>query len=337
MSSKIAVIGVGGRTGTMLAFELGKSNDLFGIAEKKELELIKAKKFYVKRGEEVDLFKEMVILPEDFINNLLPDIIFLTVKNPVAPAVRYYYQKAKMMAKEENQKLPMLVLSQNGLEAGKEAITVLKEIFGKKAEQIQVVRLSLFNSVDKKENSGKIYVSYFLPVRLAFGVISGPKETTGLKNIFKEAGIEAEEVLPENVRNMEFSKLLTNLIGLPSALKNLSIKEGFENKEIFKEEIEVLREYLKVVKASNGKILNFKKMPLKLLANLISFCPLSVLFLFRKKLADEVSKGRGGKPKGNLDEIDYYNGEVVKLAKKLGIKVPTNEKILKLAKEKLNL
>jgi len=334
MNSKIAVIGVGGRTGTMLAFEIGRKNkNIFGVAEARQLQLIKDKKLYIQRGENLELFREKVILPEDFGKDSLPDIIFLTVKNPVGPTVKYYYQKMYSIIKGKNENLPTLILSQNGLSAGREAIIALKEIFGEEeAKKIQVIRMSLFNSVDKKEISDKIYISYFLPIRLAFGVVSGSKETTQLRNIFKDSEIEAEEVSPKNVQNMEFSKLFTNLIGVPSALKNLSIKEGFKDKEIFEEEIEVLKEYLKVVRVSGGKILNFKKMPLKLLANLISFCPLSILSLFRGKLANAISKGRGGKPKGNLDEIDYYNGEVVKLGKNLSMPTPANEKVLNLAR-----
>jgi ketopantoate reductase len=44
-----------------------------------------------------------------------------------------------------------------------------------------------------------------------------------------------------------------------------------------------------------------------------------------------VEKGRIGKLK-NLDEIDYYNGGVVKMAKELGIEAPINFEILKRAK-----
>ncbi|MDI6591917.1 MAG: ketopantoate reductase C-terminal domain-containing protein [Patescibacteria group bacterium] len=329
---KIVVIGVGGRTGTMLAFELSKKIEgVWGIGKEREIEVIKNKKLYVKReGKKPELFEGKVALPEEF-SQQSPEIIFLTVKNPISPAVRYYYQKIKA----ENKKFPTLILSQNGLSAGREAIEVLKEIFGKEAEKIQVIRVSLFNPVDKEEIDEKIYIDYFLPIRLAFGVISGSKETKEIKDIFKKAGIEAEEISSENIKNMEFSKLLTNLIGMPSAARNFSIKQGFEDLEIFREEIEALREYIKVVKANKGKFLNFQKMPIKLLAILIYYLPFPILLFLRKKLAKAITKGRGGKPKGNLDEIDYYNGEVVRLGKELGIKTPVNEKILKKIRENI--
>lgn len=338
--AKIAIIGVGGRTGTMFAFELKEKNDILSVGSEKEVKLIKNKKLYLKRGRNLELFQGNVILPNDFPNDFNPEIIFLTVKNPVGPAVKYYYQKIK------DKNFPTLILSQNGLSAGEEALAVLKEIFGKDAEKIQIVRVSLFNPIEKEEVEENIYpvrnkakiqkdrisngvcINYFLPVHLAFGVFSGQKDVAKIKNIFQQSNIEAEEVKPEDVKNMEFSKLFTNLIGVPSALKSLSIEEGFKNKEIFQEEVLILKEYLKVVKRSGGRILNFKKMPLSLLANLIYFCPLSILSFFKGKLAKAISKGRGGKPKGNLDEVDYYNGEVVKLGEKLGVPTPFNKKVL---------
>lgn len=311
----------------MLAFELQKVAEVLGAG--KEIEKIKKKEVFVERNGKVELFEGKVIGEEDFPGDFLPEIIFLATKNPVGPIVKYYYQKIK----EKGYPLPSLVLSQNGISAGHDSLFALREIFGKEAEKIQIIRVSLFNPVEKKEIDGKIYISYSLPIYLSFGVFLGPRETAKLKDIFKKAKIEAQEVPPERVRDMEFSKLFLNLIGIPSALKELSIKEGFENPEIFKEEIEALKEYIKVVKAKKSNFLNFKKAPIRLLANLISFLPFPILNLFRKKLGKLTEGKRRGKPKGNLDEIDYYNGAVVELGKKLGIPTPVNEAILQKAKE----
>jgi len=51
------------------------------------------------------------------------------------------------------------------------------------------------------------------------------------------------------------------------------------------------------------------------------------MWRFRGLLAKAVAKGRNDKPK-DLDEIDYYTGEVVKLARECGRSAPVNEKIL---------
>lgn len=334
---KIALIGIGGRTGTMLAFELQKAGEVLGIGREKEINIIQEKRFYLRRGREAPLlFEGEVIKDSEFPKDFWPDIIFLAIKNPVGPALRYYYQKIKdFYSQSKNGKFPDLVLSQNGIRAAKEAREVLKEILGEKAENLRIIRISLFNPVEREEINGKIYLNYFLPIRLTFGIFSGPKGIKDIKEVFEEAKIEAEEVSSKDIENMEFSKLLINLIGMAAAAKGLSIQEGFEDKETFKEEILALKEYIKVARKKGIKFLNFKHYPIKLLTLLISFLPIPILSLFRKKLARVITKSRGGKTKGNLDEIDYYNGEVIKLGKELGIETPFNQKIYQRIKEGL--
>lgn len=329
MKSKIAVIGVGGRTGAMFAFELKTAADVLGVGKEKEVEIIQQGKLYIKRGGmPAKLFEVKVIKEKEFPGHFLPEIIFLTIKNPVGPAVEYYYQKVK-----EEKKLPLLVLSQNGLAAGDEAKKVLEKILGERAKEVQIIRVSLLNPVEKRELENKICINYSLPIQLSFGVLSGEKGVGEISSLFKEAGIEAQEIPSEKVRDMEFSKLFLNLIGMSSASQGLSLEEGFDQRETFKEEINSLREYIKVIRAAGGNFLNLFH-PIKLFVFLVAKIPLPILILFRKKIWRVINQGRGRKEKGNLDEIDYYQGAVVKLGKELGIPTPVNEEILKRVKEK---
>jgi len=328
---KIAIIGVGGRTGTMFAFELRKSTEILGVGRKEEVEKIKDGKIYLQRKNEKPVkFEEKVIADYEFNEEINPDFIFLCVKNPIGPAVNYYYQKFKNRVK-----IPTLVLSQNGISAIEDAERELEKIFGKRAKEIRILRVSLFNPISGQKIDDKISLSYFLPIRLAFAVASGSKEIIDIKEIFKKADIEAEEISPANIKNMEFSKLFTNLIGMASAVKGQTIEEGFSNDETFKEEIMSLKEYIKVVRKSGGKFLNFKHYPIRLITFLINFLPTSVLKVFKKIFVKAITRGRGGKEKGNLDEIDYYNGMVARLGQKLGIETSINQKILNRASKKL--
>jgi hypothetical protein len=164
---------------------------------------------------------------------------------------------------------------------------------------------------------------------MAIAQISGPK--INVSEIFKSENFEVFFVDRKNAKNMEYSKLFLNLIGMPSATYGLSIKDGFSKKEIFKEEILALREYKRVVRLSGGKFLNFPGYPVKFFSFLISI-PISFLSPFREILAEKIEKGRAGKKK-DLDEIEYYNGAVLKMAKKLKVKVPINSKILERVKK----
>lgn len=322
MEKKILIIGVGGRTGTMFAQELEKTGEVLGVGREKEIEEIKEKRVYLKiKGKDREIFRGKVIKDFEFSNVFLPDIIFLATKNPVGPPIKYYYQKIKG-------RLPALVLSQNGLVAVKEAKEALREVLGKKAEEVQIIRTCLFNAIDRKEIHNEIYISYSLPICLSFGAVSGSKETGEIRDIFDKAGFRVKEFPPANVKDMEFSKLLLNLIGIASATRGLSIEEGFKDKEIFKEEIRALREYIRIVRGLRRNFLNFPWAPVKLGVFLINFLPLKFLLLFRKKLGRFIAKERGKKPK-SLDEIEYYNGAVVSLGKEIGLPTPINQKIIK--------
>ncbi len=331
-SIRVAVVGAAGRTGRMFAFELAKAADVLGIVRKEEIETIGKQGLWVRReGEEPKQLRIRLVSEDRFSCSFLPQVVFLTTKNPVGSAVGYYYQKIKNM-----EKLPCLVLSQNGLSAGKEAKEALERVLGERAKEVQVVRVSLLNPVERENTGGRQCVAYFLPVRLAFGVFSGKKDVGLLSSLFKRAGIRAKEVEPARVPDMEVSKLFLNLIGMASSSWGVSLKRGFEEKRIAEEEFLCLKEYIRVVKAAGRGFINLPGIPLKLLAFLLDKLPLSFLLLFRKKIGSIVSRARGEKEKGNIDEIDYYQGEVVRLGKRAGIPTPIQERILKRARQRLN-
>jgi 2-dehydropantoate 2-reductase len=321
-SIKIGIVGMG-RTGSMFFQELKGLFEIFGISKKEDVEMIKKGMVWIKRNGKEEILSGNFLLDDEFNHSL--DFLFFTVKNPVGPAISFYFKKIK----EKKLKIPAIFLSQNGIEAGEETISVLEGIFGKKAEEIPVFRISLFNPVDREEKNGKILISYSLPVKMAIAQISGPK--IDVSQIFERKNFKVFFIDQKNAKNMEYSKLLLNLIGIPSATHGLSIKDGFSKKEIFKEEILALREYKKVVKLSGGKFLNFPGYPVKFLSFLISL-PISFLSPFREILAEEIERGRAGKKK-DLDEIDYYNGAVLKMAEKLKVEVPINSKILERVKK----
>ena len=303
--------------------ELKDSFEVFGISKKEDIELIKKGKVWVRKNGRIEILKGNFLSDENFNHSF--DFLFFAVKNPVGPAISFYFRKIK----EKNLKIPTIFLSQNGIEAGDEAISVLKEIFGEKAKEIPVFRISLFNPVEKERENEKFLISYSLPIKMAISQISGPK--INISEIFKGKNFKVFLVDSKNAKNMEYSKLFLNLIGIPSAIYGLSIKEGFSKKEIFKEEILALREYKRVVRLSGGKFLNFPGYPVKILSFLISL-PIFLLLPFRNILAEKIEKGRAGKKK-DLDEIDYYNGAVLKMAKKLKVEVPINSKILEKVKK----
>ena len=321
MSKRIAIVGAGGRTGTLFAHELRNSAEIVGVARHPEAEDIRDGRILIERkGSMPERLACDVIDDDAFTAEVAPDFLFLATKNPVAPSVRHYYEQG------QQEKPPDLILSQNGVVAAEEARTELESIFGARAGTIRILRVSLFNPVSVRTADDKTVIEYFEPVRLVFGVASGPDETQDLLELFLGAGIEAKAVASGDVKNMEFSKLFTNLLGVPSAAHGLTIEEGFADRAVFEEEIRALREYAQVVKRSGGRFLNLRHYPTGLYAALLGTVPMPILSLFRKQIATVITRGRRSKEKGNIDEIDYYSGAVVSMGERLGVETPVNRK-----------
>jgi ketopantoate reductase len=336
---KVAIIGVGGKTGTMFAFELKEAAEVLGVGKEKEIEIMNQKKVYIDKNGRVELFEGKVIKDTEFKEDFQPDFIFLATKNPVAAPIKFYYQKFK-----NKEKVPTLLISQNGFSPLEDAKNALKEIFGRNFEKIKIVRIILFNPIQKKEVENKILITYSLPLRIALAPAfakasagkkaSVPSEINNLIEIFKVANFEVE-AFPENeAQNLEFSKLFLNLIGMASASRGLSIRDGLSNPEIFKEEIESLKEYIRVVETAQGKFLNFSRYPVRVWTILINLLPTNLFLIFKPLLVQLINQEREEKTK-DLDEIEFYNGAVVKLGKKMGVATSVNEKIYKRVLEKL--
>lgn len=320
---KIVIIGIGGRTGAMFARELKANNLVFGVGRENEIDEIRKGNLILRiDGKNFGAAEVEMATDSEFWKISDPDAVFLCTKNPVGPVVKYYYQ----IMKERGGDMPILFLPQNGVSAGEEAKEALKEVFAGDSEKIKVVRISLFNSVEREVADGKVYLSYSLPIRLSFGPISG-SFSGEVRNIFEKTGIEAEEVSLLDVKNMEFSKFFLNLVGMASASHGLSVGDGFRNPKIFKEEVGMLREYISIVRAKGGNFLNFSHYPVKLWALLFNILPMGFLSIFRNRIGSFIDKGRKGKKK-DLDEIGYYNGAVVDLGKEIGLPVATNQKIV---------
>ena len=302
MEKRVAIVGVGGRTGTMFSFEIGRKNNVLGIARKDTIEFLEKNELYIDRGEGPVLFKEKVIEDIAFSENDNPDIVFLTNKNPVSSALKYYFQKC-------GTKKPIFVLSQNGINAINSAQKTLQKIA--KPEDIKIVRMVLFNAIDRKQNCLK----YSLPIKIALSQALGDTGVDEVYSLLKKSGFRINKFAKKDAKNLEFSKLFLNLIGMASASRGLSIKEGFKNKKVFVEEINALKEYIEIVQSAGGRFFSFPGYPINLFVLLLSL-PTVLLIPFRNKLSSMINKGRGDKPK-DLDEVDYYNGAVISLASKV--------------------
>ena len=329
---KIGVIGVGGAVGSTFAFEFQRAgHEVFGIDKEKEIQKIREKKFFLH-----PFFQEKKVLKlkvfsleekEAFREVENCDLLFFAIPRPLKDSLFFYFQKLAQQKKE----LPFLFFIQNGLNLREEILRVFR-LFFKKEDEKKIIRAILLNPVLKKNKEEKIIIRYSLPLKI---LLAAEKEE---KEFFLSFGTSFSFCFfpKKEEKNLEYSKLFLNLFGMASAAFGLSLKEGLLKKEILEKEMLALKEYLWVVKKSKGKILNLPGFPLKIFSFLISFLPLKFFYFLRRIILFLVLKKRENREK-SLREIDFYNGEVVRLARKLSIKAKTNEEIWRKGKEFLKI
>lgn len=360
----IYVVGAGGRTGMLFCRELQNAARMIGIAFPAEIENIKSGKAKIARGKNPpEIFAAELVPPEDFSFAAAknpPDFLWLATRNPVDKITAFYYRH---FANQQN--FPALVLSQNGLSAAADAKKGLQEALGQDADKVAIVRVSLINGVDlNADRDGTLTVGYKLPIKLGFGRCEfaevSPMQTyigdtsasssasLGLGEIFEKAGVKAREFRGKEVLAMENAKLFLNLIGMAAATaqgsgeptaavgntdvgagspsRKTTADQGWRDKEILKKEMAMLREFVLAVNAVRGGFAGkLGGYPVKLLARL-ALLPVWWLAPWRGVLAGAIAKGRN-RPK-DLLEIDYYNGEAVRLGKKANVPTPANEAII---------
>jgi 2-dehydropantoate 2-reductase len=161
------------------------------------------------------------------------------------------------------------------------------------------------------------------------GIAKGNPLSEKLHNTFNSSFLDSE--LFEDAHSMKWSKMLTNLIANPtSAILDMTVSEVFANRDLYKLEIEMLRECLAVMEAQSFKVVDLPRTPVRALA----FATKLPLWLSNPLLRRAVGTGRGGKmPSFHIDlhsgrgksEVEYLHGEVVRAGEKCHIPTPVNK------------
>ena len=317
----------------MFANELNSVSNVIGVGLDKEIDAIASGNIVISAGNlPPKTLNIQTVRAKEYAHsakNLAPDYIFAAVRNPVGEIIKNYYRPFL-----GQKKLPVLILSQNGLSAINDARRALLDLFGSAANDAGIIRVSLLNPVDQKIENGKINISYSLPIRLGFGPV-GNTNTAKIAQVFQQAGFESKQFLADEIGAMEHSKLFLNLIGMAGAAAGLSVNDSFNNPKIFQREILMLREYIAAVKKDKESFASLGGYPIGQLAIVLQNTPLLVLTLLRRQFLKVYAKGHNNKPK-DLGEIDYYNGEVIKLGHAVGVPTPINEEIVAAAKKRIS-
>ena len=161
------------------------------------------------------------------------------------------------------------------------------------------------------------------------GVAKGHALSEKLVAALNEAYLNAQ--LFDNAASMKWSKMFTNLIANPtSAILDITAREVFANKDLYKLEIDMLRECLAVMEAQKFEVVDMPGTPVRALA----YATTLPLWLSRPLLSRAAGAGRGAKmPSFHIDlysgrgksEVEYLHGAVVRAGEKCGVPTPVNE------------
>lgn len=161
------------------------------------------------------------------------------------------------------------------------------------------------------------------------GVAEGHPLSKRLVNVMESAFLNCR-LYPEP-HGMKWSKMLTNLIANPtSAILNMTAAQVFENKELYKLEIDMLKECLAVMKAQNLEVYDLPGTPVRALA----FAAKLPLWISKPLLSRAAGSGRGAKmPSFHIDlhsgrtqsEVEFLHGAVVREGEARGIPTPVNK------------
>ena len=134
-----------------------------------------------------------------------------------------------------------------------------------------------------------------------------------------------------DANSMKWSKMLTNLIANPtSAILDMTAGDVFANRDLYRLEVEMLRECLAVMYAQGFKVLDLPGTPVSVL----EFATTLPLWLSKPFLSRAAGAGRGGKmPSFHIDlhsgrgrsEVEYLHGEVVRAGEKFNVPTPVNK------------
>lgn len=161
------------------------------------------------------------------------------------------------------------------------------------------------------------------------GIAKGHGLSEKLVSALDGASLNAR--LYEGAASMKWSKLLTNLIANPaSAILDMTAAQIFANRDLYKLEIDMLKECLAVMKAQDLTVVDLPGTPVRALA----FATRLPLWLSKPLLGRAAGGGRGNKmPSFHIDlhagrgksEVEYLHGEVVRAGGKFNVPTPVNK------------
>jgi 2-dehydropantoate 2-reductase len=222
-----------------------------------------------------------------------------------------------------------IVTIQNGIQSD----NIVSSIFGKENILSCVI---MFNVIFLE--SGKVTISAFSGVSNNVSILIGSPYGLGGKKL-EDITALLNKAIPtrttNNIASAHCTKLLLNLNNSIQVVTGLSIQDIYNYPSVRIFSIKLMREGLQALKSAGMEIASIPGLPLSLI-KLIAKMPLPIA----SKILKRQTKTTGSVPvqsstlqsikRGVKTEIDYLNGEIVRLGKQSGMKTPYNSFIVDL-------
>jgi 2-dehydropantoate 2-reductase len=248
-----------------------------------------------------------------------PDLTLLTVKS----------QDVESSVKEVQQFLfgAAVVTMQNGVRSD----DLVAGVLGKE----HIISGVVINNDQFLEPGRASYSIPFSKLALLIGEPFGNK-TDRLLSLSSLLNQALPTAISKDIRGAHWTKLIFNLTNAVPAVTGISFQEGTQYRRIRELSLALLREGLKVTEMAGINLTPVPGFPLALTKTLVRM-PLQVSMPL---MAKRMETALGETPvlgstlqsikRGRRTEIDYLNGEIVNLGKKIGVPTPVNSLIVEL-------
>ncbi len=308
---KIAILGCGAIGGLFLGYFSKTGEKAFGVVRDYQKKSLEKEGLILKTGQGEEKIK---VRADTSLKEPVDLAIFATKINNLEEIIKENINYLKGA---------LLVSTQNGVRAG----DILRNFFPKE----RIIRsIVMFGATFYPPNKVVRNFSGNLILGSSFGEQAGQ-----LERVKEVLGNFFEIKVINNIKGAKYLKLFINLNNCLPALLGKPMQKVFKNLEIAKLAVELNREAYRAVKQAGISLESLPTYPKERIEGLVSM-PLGQA----AQILSKVMAGLSREPlygsilqsikRGKLSEIDYINGEIVRLAKDNDLDAPLNEKIVEL-------
>jgi 2-dehydropantoate 2-reductase len=213
-------------------------------------------------------------------------------------------------------KMPPILCLSNGVDNE----PMIAEVLGKD----KVIYGTVTSAIGRRD-AGDIVLERLRGMGVAKGHVLSEKLNSALDKAFLNSR------LFDDAASMKWSKMLTNLLANPtSAILDMTAGEVFANWDLYKIEIDMLKECIAVMEAQGVQVVDLPGTPVRALA----YATKLPLWLSKPLLGRAAGAGRGAKmPSFHIDlhsgrgksEVKYLHGAVVRAGEKFNVPTPVNK------------